>query len=360
MHAHLHHPTAADARARTAPAYRARLAATADDLRAAQALRFEVFNLELDEGLVQSYDTGRDEDPFDAQCDHLLVEDAELGTVLGTYRLQTGRRAAAGLGYYSEREFDFAPLEAMRGQILELGRACIHREHRNFAVINLLWKGIAAYAQAHGARYLVGCSSLTSQDAREGAAAYRQLSRHLAPPAWRTRPTPAFDCTQDPGDTPPPRIPRLLSAYLALGAGICGPPALDREFRTIDFLTWLDVQTPSMLVTDQNRAVIAAQLGLKDLKVGNCYYNSAAEGVTPSLTNAWDDGYFGVGNLGSAGDAPYQKCVGRTYYNTSHLGLETADMFRDDDSRSDMLRFGCDIGQQVNFTNAFVLIDIKP
>ena len=120
------------------------------------------------------------------------------------------------------------------------------------------------------------------------------------------------------------------------------------------------VQTPSMLVTDQNRAVIAAQLGLKDLKVGNCYYNSAAEGVTPSLTNAWDDGYFGVGNLGSAGDAPYQKCVGRTYYNTSHLGLETADMFRDDDSRSDMLRFGCDIGQQVNFTNAFVLIDIKP
>ena len=149
------------------------------------------------------------------------------------------------------REFDFAPFEAMRGQLVELGRACIHRDHRNFAVLNLLWKGIAAYAQAHGARYLVGCSSLTSQDAREGAAAYRQLSRHLAPPAWRTRPTPAFDCTQDPGDTPPPRIPRLLSAYLALGAGICGPPALDREFRTIDFLTWLDVQTPSMLAMQQ-------------------------------------------------------------------------------------------------------------
>ena len=131
--------------------------------------------MELDEGLVQSYDTGLDVDPFDAVCDHLIVEDTLRGSVIGTYRLQTGRRAAEALGYYSEREFDFGPFESRRAQILELGRACIHREHRSFAVLNLLWKGIARYASEHGTRYLIGCSSLTSQDAAEGAAAYERL-----------------------------------------------------------------------------------------------------------------------------------------------------------------------------------------
>jgi putative hemolysin len=38
-----------------------------------------------------------------------------------------------------------------------------------------------------------------------------------------------------------PAIPRLLRAYLNLGAKICGPPAIDRAFRTVDFLTWLDI-----------------------------------------------------------------------------------------------------------------------
>lgn len=246
------HPTLAPAHAaRLQPAYRARLAEGRADLRAAQALRFEVFNLELDEGLVQSYDTGLDADPFDEVCDHLLVEDATDGSVVGTYRLQTGPRARAGLGYYSEGEFDFGPFEAARGQILELGRACIHQRHRNFAVLNLLWKGIAAYAREHGARYLLGCSSLTSQDAAEGAAAYGLLLSHLAPPAWRTEPVARLRCPLDRVASQPPRIPRLLSAYLALGAGICGAPALDREFRTIDFLTWLDLESPAMRAWQQ-------------------------------------------------------------------------------------------------------------
>jgi putative hemolysin len=228
------------------PVYRARLASTEADVRAAQALRFEVFNMELDEGLLQSYDTGLDADPFDAVCDHLLVHDIANDNVVGTYRLQTGARAAAGRGYYSEREFDFEPFEPMRSQILELGRACIHRDHRSFAVLNMLWKGIGAYARDHGARYLIGCSSLTAQDASVGAAAFRVLSPRLAPPAWLTRPRPAFACSLEREAAVPPRIPRLLSAYLALGAAICGPPAIDREFRTIDFLTWIDVESPAL------------------------------------------------------------------------------------------------------------------
>lgn len=228
--------------ARPAAAYRLRLAASAADVQAAQALRFEVFNLELDEGLVHSYDTGLDADPYDAVCDHLLVEDTSQGTVIGTYRLQSGRTAGAGLGYYSAREFHFAPFEALRGEIVELGRACIDRRHRSFAVLNLLWKGIAHYAQQQGARYLIGCSSLTSQDPAVGAAAFHQLQPHLAPPQLRTRPLDAFACALDTVAKQAVPIPRLLAAYLALGAQICGAPAIDTEFRTIDFLTCLDLR----------------------------------------------------------------------------------------------------------------------
>jgi putative hemolysin len=231
------------------PAYICRLAAGPADLRAAQALRFEVFNLELDEGLVQSYDTGLDADPFDAVCEHLVVEDVASGQLVGTYRLQTGMRAQAGLGYYSAQEFEFAPFEAVRAQMLELGRACVHRKHRNFAVLNLLWKGVAAYAHAHGTRYLIGCSSLTSQDPAVGAAAYQAMAKHLAPPAWRTTPSAAHVCAlpaEAAASATAVHLPRLLSAYLALGAAICGPPAIDRQFKTIDFLTWIDLQAPAL------------------------------------------------------------------------------------------------------------------
>ena len=239
--------SAADLLVRPGRDYCVAVAQSAAEVQAAQALRFEVFNLELDEGLAESYETGLDADPFDAQCDHLIVSDAASGAVVGTYRMQTGLRAAQALGYYSEREFDFSPFEAERPHILELGRACIHRQHRNFAVLNLLWKGIAAYAQAHGARYLLGCSSITTQDAALGMVAWRRLQAYEAAPVWRTRPMPGFECAVGANELAPPPVPRLLSAYLALGARLCGPPAIDREFRTVDFLTWLDVQSPSIV-----------------------------------------------------------------------------------------------------------------
>src|SRR5205809_5226089 len=87
------------------PKYVARLARNAEDLRAAQRLRFEVFNLELNEGLAESHFTGLDVDAFDDVCDHLIIEEVTKGEVVGTYRLQTGDVAAANIGYYCEREF---------------------------------------------------------------------------------------------------------------------------------------------------------------------------------------------------------------------------------------------------------------
>src|SRR5713226_4285360 len=85
--------------------YTARLARDASEVRAAQALRFAVFNLELNEGLAESLATGLDADPCDEVCDHLLVEHVPTGDVVGTYRLQTGPTAASNRGYYSEQEF---------------------------------------------------------------------------------------------------------------------------------------------------------------------------------------------------------------------------------------------------------------
>jgi len=223
--------------------YRLRLASSEKDVRAAQLLRFVVFNLELREGLEQSYATCLDADAYDAICDHLIVEDVRTQDVIGTYRLQTGRRAAECLGYYSAQEFDFKPFEPIRDQVVELGRACVHSEHRNLIVLSLLWKGIAAYVTSHNCRYMLGCSSLTSQNAVEGIAAYHQLSPYLVQESFRTVPLQAFVCETVELPTEKVKIPKLLTAYMSLGAKICGPPAMDREFKTIDFLTFLDLYT---------------------------------------------------------------------------------------------------------------------
>jgi putative hemolysin len=226
------------------PGYRLRLAATREDLRAAQRLRFQVFNEELGEGLIEAWVSGHDEDCFDEVCDHLLVEDQRGGGVVGTYRLLPGPRAlSAGTGYYSAQEFDLTPFEPHRPAVLELGRACVAAAHRNQSVLSLLWRGIARYARERGARFLLGCSSLPGADPAAGAAAWAQLApRCLAAPEFLTLPTPS--CTFDlPAPDRPPAIPRLMLAYLAIGAKICAPPALDREFNTIDFLTLLDLAT---------------------------------------------------------------------------------------------------------------------
>lgn len=226
--------------------YALRLAQSPEELQAAQALRFQVFNLELNEGLAHSYATGLDADPFDAVCDHLIVEHVPSQEIVGTYRLQTGARAAKKLGYYCEQEFQFGIFEPARSEIVELGRACVHRQHRNLLVLGQLWKGIADYAREHGGRYLIGCSSLTSQEPADGASAYTELCRnHLAEPGWRTEPLPSHECPLHAITEEPTSIPKLLRAYLSVGAKICGPPALDRQFKTIDFLTLLDIESLS-------------------------------------------------------------------------------------------------------------------
>ena len=223
--------------------YHMRIAVSESDRLAAFRLRFLVFNLELNEGLEESYATGHDRDEFDRICDHLIVEHVTTGKIVGTYRLQTGTMALANAGFYSEREFDFSPYKRLGNSVIELGRACVDRDHRSTDVLYLLWRGIAQYAVSHGGRYLIGCSSLTSQDPAHGTAVYGTMREHLVPPQLRTIPQPCFAMPLMSQENVSEKIPKLLRAYLAVGAKICGPPAIDREFKTIDFLTLMDLET---------------------------------------------------------------------------------------------------------------------
>src|SRR5579862_4784799 len=222
--------------------YQIRLAQSLAEREAACRLRFRVFNIELGEGLISSYSTGMDQDQFDLFCDHLIVEDRSRGEIVGTYRMQSGVTAARHLGYYSAQEFDFSPYEPIRDQVLELGRASIDRDHRSSEVLTLLWRGIAQYSKFYGLRYLIGCSSLTSQDPQAGWEMYSQLSEFLVSPEFRTLPLPRYALPPvETGSKPEVKIPKLIKTYIAVGAKICGTPAWDREFGTIDFLTLLDL-----------------------------------------------------------------------------------------------------------------------
>lgn len=229
-----------------------RLAQSCEERDAACRLRFRVFNIELGEGLDSSYETGLDFDRYDHYCEHLIVEEQTSRRIVGTYRMQSGTSAARNLGYYSEQEFVLAPYEPLRPGILELGRAAVDREHRTPEVLTLLWRGIAQYTAGMGLRYLLGCSSLNSQSPAEGWQMYSQLQGFRVAPEFETVPTPGFACPleshplQAPQSAQPAaalKVPRLLRAYLMLGARIAAAPAWDRAFGTIDFLTLLDLES---------------------------------------------------------------------------------------------------------------------
>jgi len=226
--------------------YRTRFATSLDDLDAVLRLRFEVFNLELGEGIDASFETGRDMDEYDPLCHHLMVEDAAEERLVGTYRMMTSEMAALGRGFYSADEFHLRRLPCgILDHAVEVGRACIDRDYRNRQVLFLLWKGLARYVAWNRKRYLFGCCSLTSQDPAIGRKAHRQLAEAGAVhPGLRVVPLPGMECGgEEPrsADGEEVRIPILFRTYLRYGAKVLGPPAIDRKFKTIDFLTCLDV-----------------------------------------------------------------------------------------------------------------------
>src|SRR5208337_4147827 len=118
--------------------------------------------------------------------------------------------AHKNLGYYGNQLFDFSPYEPIRKEMLELGRACVHIDYRNIMVLHALWKGIAIYATRHDARYLLGCSSISSQDENYGAAMYDSLKdKYLVEPPLRTLPQPGANCRATGAPVEVGRPPRL-------------------------------------------------------------------------------------------------------------------------------------------------------
>jgi putative hemolysin len=221
-------------------------ARTAQVRRAAQALRWRVFAEELGARLP-SREPGIDEDEFDAHCEHLVVREEDSGEVIGTYRLLAPEAARRVGSYYSETEFDLTRLRHVRGRLVEVGRSCIHPDHRSGAVITLLWAGLTRYMLTHGYGFLAGCASMGMADGGHAAAsAYHGMrEKHLAPVEYHVFPRCALPLADLEPAGAAAEPPALIRGYLRAGAWVCGEPAWDPDFNTADFFLLLPLANVS-------------------------------------------------------------------------------------------------------------------
>ncbi|MEV6170744.1 GNAT family N-acyltransferase [Streptomyces sp. NPDC051954] len=223
--------------------YTVTVARTEDDVRAAQRLRHDVFAGEMG-ALLSTPQPGHDIDAFDAYCDHLLVRDTITDQVVGTYRLLPPDRAAVAGRLYSEGEFDLSPLDPIRPGLVEVGRSCVHPDHRDGAVIGLIWAGIARYMVAGGHEWLAGCCSIPLADGGAIAAGTwdRVQDKYLAPEEYRVRPLLPWSAEGVARPATRTELPPLLRGYLRLGAWVCAEPAHDPDFGVADLYVLLSMR----------------------------------------------------------------------------------------------------------------------
>jgi putative hemolysin len=229
---------------------------TWQELEACLKLRFEVFDREYKGSKRQ---VGLDIDSLDDVNDHLMILDERSGRIIGTYRLNSSQFSNR---FYSTNEFAMDQILQKPGNKLELGRACIAKDHRNGAVIALLWRGIAEYIQLTETKLVFGCASVKTTDELEIARLTQLLKNqgHLTE-AFEVQPTPhyappkldqnlnAISQSSDESwvDETQKLIPSLLRSYFKAGAKLAGPPALDLDFNCIDFLCVLEIDEMSPL-----------------------------------------------------------------------------------------------------------------
>ncbi len=244
-----------------------RLASTRSDVRLAQRLRYRVFYDEMSATpSFTAHMRRRDEDRYDGVCDHLLVVDTaarapalqewsglQKPRVVGTYRVLRQDMADRTLGFYSQGEYDIAPLIAAKSpayRFMELGRSCVLKPYRNKRTVELLWHGLWTYVREHSVDVMIGCASFEGIDPQAHAAALSFLHHYaLAPPAWRMR---AHDHLYVDMNLMPKHevdvkaalkaLPPLIKGYLRLGAFIGDGAVIDRQFGTTDVLIVLPVE----------------------------------------------------------------------------------------------------------------------
>jgi len=226
--------------------YLVRPARTDQELEAALRLRFEVFNLELGAGLASSFRAGRDHDELDSTSTHFILVDQRHCHVIGTYRMRSYENAKTIRGFYLSRQFDLSalPRDVLAGAI-EVDRLCVAKAHRRSCAQLVLLKSLGVYLVQEQKPYVFGCFSLATQDPMHAGRVFDQLSKegHLHP-HFKIKPKPGFKClwykthSESPNDV-------LVSSWfrfcLRFGTRLCGPPAINREFRTIDFPVVLDI-----------------------------------------------------------------------------------------------------------------------
>jgi putative hemolysin len=240
-HALPHAPTLQPVARATSTRLQVSWAASEAEVREAQALRYQVFAVEMSARLPtpKGAPAGLDIDLFDAYCEHLLVrtegEDGEPGPVIGTYRVLTPAAARRAGGLYSDTEFDLTRLRHLRARVAEIGRACVHADHRSGGAILALWGALAEFMARNGLDTVIGCASVSMRDGGHVAASlWRQLAaQHLAPIDCQVRPRlplPIAHLRQDLVVEPP----ALIRGYLRCGAKLMGEPAWDPDFNTAD------------------------------------------------------------------------------------------------------------------------------
>lgn len=211
------------------------------EVREAQALRYQVFAVEMGARLPspKGAPVGLDIDLFDAHCEHVLVraegEDGEPGLVVGTYRVLTPAAAKRAGGFYSDTEFDLTRLRGLRSRVAEIGRSCVHADHRGGGAIIALWGALAEFMARNGLDTVIGCASVSMRDGGHFAASlWKQIAAdHLAPIDCQVRPRlplPIQHLRQDLVVEPP----ALIRGYLRCGAKLMGEPAWDPDFNTAD------------------------------------------------------------------------------------------------------------------------------
>jgi putative hemolysin len=209
-----------------------------DEVRAAQRLRYQVFAVEMGATLSVTV-PGHDIDLFDDYCEHLLVRDEASGNVIGTYRVLTPTQAKRAGSTYSDTEFDLTRLRSLRERMVELGRSCVHADHRSGGVILALWGALAEFMARNQLDTMIGCASIPMQTpgANSGQAAasiWRQLRQtHLAAIDYHVTPRLALPVDKlDASLNIEP--PALIRGYLRLGAKVLGAPAWDPDFNSAD------------------------------------------------------------------------------------------------------------------------------
>jgi putative hemolysin len=215
------------------------LARDAAEVREAQKLRWRVFADEMGARL-QAAEPGVDSDLFDPWCEHLIVREHGNGEVIGTYRILTGARARELGGFYSDDEFDLTRVDHLRGRTVEVGRSCVHPDHRNGATIALLWQGLAQFMQSRHYEYMIGCASISMVDGGHGAASIYNSLRQASMSPIEYRVFPRYPLPLERlDDTLDAALPPLIKGYVRCGAWVCGDPAWDPDFNTADLLMLL-------------------------------------------------------------------------------------------------------------------------